>query len=272
MKPKKVRQPSVEFKPIGSKVIKSSYQYVDNTGIQEFDQREGEIPKAVITGHLKMEKQPSERISLSYNPTRYGIAHRETLEGKLRVQEETIVKLQQQQENLKQKIENKSKSSFDEGYKAGKREGVEEGKNEISSQLNLMNELIGSIHEDTVDYYRKLEDRLADFAMMIARKVVGDAANAHRDVAVELAKTAIRQAIDKSSLTIQVNPVDYETLRAARADLKSISEGIKLLKWNQTRELNQVEFYWKPLAVLLMHRLNPCWMKCINPFSRITFR
>ena len=226
---KKTAQVSVTRTPqTKSRIIKEAYKYIDSKGVREFNARDDLLPKGVVTGHIQLEQKSDDGpLSVRYNADRYGVIYHANIKQHLTTQQEEIQRLKQEQENQKKEAEKRAKQAYEKGIKEGYEKGLIAGRSEITQPIDQLRQILTKVTQATQEYFAGVEDRLVEFAMQIARKVVGDIAEEKRDIAVRLANEAIKLAIDKTRLVLFVSPIDYQTLKEAKADLQAVSEGIK---------------------------------------------
>ncbi len=207
-----------------AKVIHGGIEIEDNS--EEIRRLlESLVPQAVVRGKVNLNDSSEKKgVDLSYAPEQYGLGRIETLE-EMRLRHRAEI------EALQSEMERRVKESHDKGFAEGRSQGHEEGVGEVKAEfekhVELLVSMIQSVADATKRYFSDVEQRLVDFALHIARRVVGDAADQHRDVAVKLAGEAIRQATDRTKVVLRCNPRDVETLKAAEGDLLAISEGIR---------------------------------------------
>lgn len=215
-----------------ARVIKGSYRYVDGDQTTEYPEREKEIiPKGVMTGHIRVEEEgDSGKVAVAYDVNRYGVSFVETVESRNKSQLEQISKLKQQLENQKKQVDQKIAEAYRKGIIEGKAKGVQEGKQSVQKEVELVGKLVESVHTASKEYFLAVQDQLAQFALEIAERMIGHITERDRNIAATIAGEVIRQAIDKSELTLYVNEEDYEILKNSEADLKKISQGIKQVK------------------------------------------
>ncbi len=204
-------------KPVRAKIVDA--ESVNAVPAEAFLPVTGEPPKGVVQGRIALSDE-TKGVNLSYNPESYGIAKVETLEEREQRHREEL-------EALTREVERREKEAYERGRREGLKEGREKGRGEVAGELEKIKSLLAAARDETREYFARVEERLVDFAMAIARRVVGETAESHREVAVKLAAEAIREATDRSKLLLIVNPQDYETLKKAKADLRTLSEGIK---------------------------------------------
>lgn len=212
--------------PPKAKILRGNYTIVDD---ENSESSSGEFaPKAVVVGKLHMEEETqSERVNLRYRPENYGLANVETLEQRdLRHQEE----LKQVQEASEMKAQKAYERGVLEGEQKGHAKGVQEVKQHYEQLSDQLKNLLVSIQNQTDNYFKQMEKHLAAFAVEIARKVVGEVVENHKDIAIHLAKAAIMQATERHEIVILCNNEDYEEIVKTEEELRRTSEGVKKIQ------------------------------------------
>jgi len=183
-----------------------------------------DTPYAVVRGKIDLESpDPSGPMRFDYKAEKYSRSKVETLE-------ELTARHQSELANLRSESEQQIKAAYEKGLQEGLSSGHQKGVEEVKLYIAKISELLEAINGATKDYFSKVEDRLANFALMISKKVVGDLAEEKREVAIRLASEAIKHATEKNKILLLCNEVDYETLNDAKADLKGVSAGIKSIE------------------------------------------
>lgn len=183
-------------------------------------------PKAVVLGKVSMKKGGAERagVNLEYSDEHYGLTQVETVD-------EMVKRHTAEVQRLKEEVEVREKAAYERGLEEGKAAGHEQGvgevKEEFEKHIELLLGMAQSAASQTRDYYAAVEERLVTFALEIAKKIVGDAATRYRDVAKRLAGEALKLAVERTKVILKCSPADLETLKAAKGDLMTISEGIR---------------------------------------------
>jgi flagellar assembly protein FliH len=118
------------------------------------------------------------------------------------------------------------KQALEEGYT----NGFAEGRKEISPQIELLKKVLQDIEAGVDTVWDACRQGTAELAMQIARKVVGAAAENHQALALDLARTGIQMAREKTKVTIYVNVQDAAALRNAEADLIAAGDGVRAIE------------------------------------------
>jgi flagellar assembly protein FliH len=187
--------------------------------------------------------ETADEVRIEYDPSLYGITRIETVdEREARFQAE-VDDLKAQLANVREEIETAQKHAHEtgmqEGLAQGKQAAQEELQAEYDGKLQQVNELLDSIVSSTRDYYSRVERRLVQFALTIAQKVVGDAANSQEGIATRLAKEALIQARERTEVTLLCHPDDEAELTASGLDLKVVSEGIREIEVRTSHRMSR---------------------------------
>ncbi len=205
-----------------------------------YKMEEATVPIGVNDPELRVVTQPdlhpltaisADHVRVEYDPSQYGIMHAESMEERELRHKTEIDELQTQIEQARAEIEEARQQGHEagvsEGLEKGKEEAIEELREEYDHKVEEVRKLLSSIAVSTKDYYLEVEKNLVRFAIRIARRVVGDAADNHEGVATRIAAAALRQASERSVVTLLCHPEDEAELTAAEMDLKAVSEGIR---------------------------------------------
>lgn len=123
------------------------------------------------------------------------------------------------------------KIKIEESYKQGFADGINAGRlqilGEIEKELKILSAIIKEIEKLREDIYRKIEDDVVEISLSIAKKIIYDITERDREIAITIAREAIKRASDREVLKIKINPVDYETLSKSRSELLQCVDGIK---------------------------------------------
>lgn len=222
--------------PPRAKVIRSgSYNYSALTN--EARAELGSVtPRAVVRGRVELDRKEPEKVAVEYNPKKYGLVRAETLEERMDRHNHEIQRLQEE-------AEQREKAAFERGLEQGRKEGHEKGVQEmqdtVQAKVSELQRLLDGTVNATRQYFSKVEERLAGFAMSIARRIVGDTAENYREVAVKLASEALQMATERTRVVLRCHPDDYPHLMEAKDELKTISEGIKEVELETSPRLSR---------------------------------
>ncbi len=212
-----------------TRVLRGEYSLVEESVLIGTD--ESSLPKVSSLSLRPVGAETADEVRIEYDPSQYGITRIETMEEREGRFQAELDDLNAQLETAKNEIE----AAREQGHEAGFQEGLVEGKQtakeelqaEVDAKLKKLESLLETIVAATRDYFGLAEQKLVKFALMIAGKIIGDAANAHEGIATGLAKEALKQANERTTVSVLCHPDDEAELQAAEMDLKTVSEGIQ---------------------------------------------
>ncbi len=223
-----------ELRRSRARVISGPYQIVDENGVAQHssEQIDSLLEEKSKSGRLDVSlNRESSSVALNYHHHRFGKGRVETLDEIRTRHKNELESASKEMESLKQMAEKQVEEAYQKGLKEGHAKGLEEGRQEYADKAldmqQRVQELLEATEAATTSYFTQIEDRLVEFAMSIARKVVGTAVEQHREIAVKLAKDAIEQATERSKILLIVNPVDLDILKEHKVELMSVATGIK---------------------------------------------
>lgn len=143
-------------------------------------------------------------------------------------------------------IENKDSERMkieEDAYKKGFTDGIHAGRlkilGEIENELKLLRVLIDGIERVRKEIYGNIEADVVEISLTIARKIIYEAAEKERQIAVDTVKEAIKKASDREMLKIKINPVDYQMLNQKRTELIQCLDGIKSIIFEEDESIQR---------------------------------
>lgn len=118
-----------------------------------------------------------------------------------------------------------------DSFQAGFAKGLEEGKKAVAPQIETLRSLTLSIESGIDDVWEACRAGSAELAMAIARRIVGEEAERHEELAHRLACRGMELAREQSLVRIWANPADLSTLQTAETALLSLSEGVRRIEF-----------------------------------------
>lgn len=120
---------------------------------------------------------------------------------------------------------------YSAGYKAGQEASIEEaarisreGHARLSEQVD---QFLADVAAQIENYFEQGAQQITELALAIAQKVIKERAEAERDMALRVAKDAIRRLGSVERLTIRVNPADLEHVRSEKRNLLSVMDSAR---------------------------------------------
>jgi flagellar biosynthesis/type III secretory pathway protein FliH len=212
-----------------ARVFRGEYSLEESSVLISAD--EPSLPQVSSSSLRPVGAETADEVRIEYDPSHYGITRVETMEEREDRFRAELDDLNSQLVSAKVEIE----TAREQGHETGFQEGIAQGKQaamaelqvEVDAKLKQLETLLDTIVAATRDYFNLAEQKLVKFALMIAGKIVGDAANAHEGIATSLAKEALKQANERTTVSILCHLDDEAELQAAGIELKTVSEGIR---------------------------------------------
>lgn len=118
-------------------------------------------------------------------------------------------------------------NAFKKGYEQGKRDGVQEGVKAVEPAMESVMEIIASLSASMPSVWDSIQSEMHKLTLGIAKKVIGQFAEQHADLVLELTKKCVKMVSEQTRLTIYVSPLDVELLRSFRGEILAVAEGVK---------------------------------------------
>ncbi|BBB93187.1 MAG TPA: FliH/SctL family protein [Methylomusa anaerophila] len=116
------------------------------------------------------------------------------------------------------------KESYDlgkqEGYENGNLEAREEMKQAIHTAAEKAQKIISTAEQEAVNMITDAERKIIDMAVAIARKIVARELEENPTAILPIVKEALNKVRDQESVTVRVNPEDFEMVLMAKGDLQ----------------------------------------------------
>lgn len=117
-----------------------------------------------------------------------------------------------------------------EGYAVGQADGLAAFEaaraEEVASLRRSLEEFVAGLDA----WYAEAEESLADLALQIAREALADELQASRESVLAIAKRAVAEVRQGTSVRLRANPLDCPTLEAHREDVIQAATGVRGLE------------------------------------------
>jgi flagellar biosynthesis/type III secretory pathway protein FliH len=127
-------------------------------------------------------------------------------------------------------IWDKAEAAYYQGLEEGFKLGLERGQGEAQAVAVNFRRTLETLDASLLEFFNGVEHWSVKLSMNIAEKVIGKAAEQHRDLVQQTVRLALHETADKTRLLVKVNPSDYEILKTLRSELTALSEGIEHFK------------------------------------------
>jgi flagellar assembly protein FliH len=118
-------------------------------------------------------------------------------------------------EHIAQMEEDASAAGHEQGYAAGKTAAEDE----LAPVITTIRELIESIRAQRNAAIASAEPELVRIAMAVAERVIHGELQTNQSVIVENVRQALTRLVSREVVTLRVNPVDLDTIRARRDEI-----------------------------------------------------
>lgn len=127
-------------------------------------------------------------------------------------------------ETVQRSVAQVTAEAQDAGQKAGHSEGVDAAQREMDEMLGTMRGLIDMARVERHKIVEGAEPEIVKLAMGVAEHILHKAVEVDREVVVAMAKAAISHLVNRESLTVRVNPIDLERMKAHRDEVLALGE------------------------------------------------
>ncbi len=116
------------------------------------------------------------------------------------------------------------KTAYENGFVHGEKAGMEIAERKMEVVMRRYADAILEVNKLRSTLYAQIEHEVVNLAIAVAKKIVHREIQVDRDIIQTLVRVALGHVSEKSSVTIHLNPTDYNYLLEQRAEL-SQSEG-----------------------------------------------
>ena len=168
--------------------------------------------------------------------------------------EELLAKTRKEADLIIKEAESKAKSIIDSAtrqipgikenaQKEGFQIGLEDGKvsvlKESENILNIISQIINSLHEEIEKRYKENEKEIVKLAVAIATKIINKEISISEDIVYEVTREAIELSTEKSEMTIRINPEDYDYLKNCHDKLMDEFKSVNKISFTADRRINR---------------------------------
>lgn len=151
-------------------------------------------------------------------------SHKEMTEERIReIREATLAEAKAHEQQERERL-------LEEARSAGQEEGRLAAKAEYDAQFRVLQESMSTTLEDVrvqaLEHARGLEEKAAELAVKIARKLLGEVAEGTKEYIIPLVKEAVALAGSADIKRIRVSPRDYEFIQGMKAASTGDSRGV----------------------------------------------
>lgn len=108
------------------------------------------------------------------------------------------------------------REAFAKGYEQGERAGAEAGAKRADAMLRRLAQTIEELADVRRSMVRQTERQMVQLALAIARRIVRREVSIDSDLTITMARVALERLGDSTSVTIRLNPDDFEATSGRR--------------------------------------------------------
>jgi flagellar assembly protein FliH len=117
-----------------------------------------------------------------------------------------------------------------EGHERGYALGLEEGSAAVATARQALEDSVGGVLELRAQFLEQAEARAVELALLLAEKIVGAALGVQPELVLEVVRGALRRAVERDHLVIEVHPGDLEIVRAEVGEVAARLGGVGQLE------------------------------------------
>lgn len=134
----------------------------------------------------------------------------------------------------KMELEKVREKSFAEGKKTG----LDEGHKSVSKAHQDLEIFTQKLIENEKNFIRNAEKHVVTLAIAVARRILGREVQSDRDIVIYSVREALKQAADKASILIKVNPEDLQNILAHRRELQQMDKNFPELDFLEDEKIS----------------------------------
>lgn len=116
------------------------------------------------------------------------------------------------------------KRSHEDGMAVGRADALALIEDELRDARETMKSLIESAMVQRRSLIESAEKEIIRLAYAVAERIVHSEIEHNPDVVVDVARAAVKRLVERERVTIRVNPIDLERMRAQREDMLAIGD------------------------------------------------
>ena len=124
-----------------------------------------------------------------------------------------------------------------DGHREGYAAGMETAREELEPAASALAEALVAVQASRAELAESMEERAVELALQIAEKVVAGTLDVQPERVVDVVRGALRCLVDRERVTVQVNTLDLELVRAAAEPILSTLGGIDHFEVQEDRRV-----------------------------------
>jgi len=127
-------------------------------------------------------------------------------------------------------IEERFEAERETVYRSGLETGKALAEERIRGAVNDFISLVEDVNEQRLALFKEAQEVVLRLAMALARKIIGYETSHNVEPVLRTVRESIKHLVDKSHITVKVNPEDLQIVRRHRQDWLALADGNEGLK------------------------------------------
>jgi flagellar assembly protein FliH len=141
-------------------------------------------------------------------------------------------------ERSRQSDKERSKKTYDKGYRDGERAGITSEKKKLESLLNSLHQVLLELDGLKMEAYRNCEKEIVGLALAVAEKIIRLEVGTRREVVANVVKETLKRLLDHDNIKIRVNPSDYELLKNEVSQFSGLVENLETIIFEEDNSID----------------------------------
>ena len=116
-----------------------------------------------------------------------------------------------------------------QGHEQGRKAGMEEAMGLVQPLIQRLESDVKAFDAESELFFASLEPQILKLCMETVEKVIRHEAQTNPKVVTRVIRHCLRRVKECHEVRVRVNPVELESVRAARAELLALAEGVKTI-------------------------------------------
>jgi flagellar assembly protein FliH len=128
-------------------------------------------------------------------------------------EEGTTSEREEVEEDINEKTARLEREAYEKGFDQGQKDGLVLGEKRTEKTLKQVKDLLHTLTNLKAQIYRESEQEILKLALAVAQKVVREHAQVDRQMVIRAIRSSLDFLIDKSRLTVRINPIDRKEIQ-----------------------------------------------------------
>ncbi|WLV25760.1 flagellar assembly protein FliH [Aciduricibacillus chroicocephali] len=176
------------------------------------------VPKEPIDEEAFERNVESAESRLKAAEDQLGELHRKKIE----LQEQTEAEIAEARSGWESERASYVEAARQEGFEVGLKEGRQEGRSEYDDLIERVNTILGAAQKDYEVTIEKSDHAIIELAIATAQKIMNSKLEEEPDKFAVIVSAAIQEIKDRGTITINLNPTNYEAVLNQKEELERL--------------------------------------------------